>query len=76
MTVLLNTRFYNKLQWGTKVLTHFRKMAPFCIVDIYLSPSPVYPNPFPPKSMLNFGASSPCFTSDNIDSGGEGIYGV
>ena len=23
-----------RLQWGTKVLTHFHKMAPFCIVDI------------------------------------------
>ena len=23
-----------KLQWGTKVLTHIHKMAPFCIVDI------------------------------------------
>ena len=34
------------------------------------------PNPFPPKSMLNFGPSSLFFTSDNIDSGGEGIYGI
>ena len=38
-----------------------------------LSPSPVYPNPFPPKSMLDFGPSSLFFTSDNIDSGGDGI---
>ena len=49
------------------MLTHFRKMAPFCIVDILI--------PFPPKSMLNFGPSSLFFTSDNIDLGGEGIYG-
>ena len=42
----------------------------------YLSPYPVYPNPFPPKSVLYFGPSSLSFTSDNIDSGGEGIYGV
>ena len=46
------------------------------IYNKYLSPSPVYPNPFPPKSMLNFGPSSLFFPSDNIDSGGEGIYGV
>ena len=39
-------------------------------------PSPVYPNPFPTKSMLYFGPVSLCFTSDNIDSGGEGIYGI
>ena len=42
----------------------------------YLSPSPVYLHPSPPKSMLYFGPSSLSFTSDNIDSGGEGIYGV
>ena len=36
------------LQWGTKVLTHFRKMAPFCIVDI-LIPFPCLPQPLPPK---------------------------
>ena len=42
----------------------------------YLSPYPVYPNPFPPKSVLYFGPSSLSFTSGNIDSGGEGIYGV
>ena len=42
----------------------------------YLSPSPVYLHPLPPKSMLYFGPSTLSFTSDNIDSGGEGIYGV
>ena len=42
----------------------------------YLSSYPVYPNPFPPKSMLYFGPSSLSFTSDNIDSRGERIYGV
>ena len=42
----------------------------------YLSPSPSYLHPSPPKSMLYFGPSSLSFTSDNIDSGGEGIYGV
>ena len=34
------------------------------------------PNPFPPKSMLYFGPSSLSFTSENIDSGDEGSYGV
>ena len=33
-----------KLQWGTKVLTHFRKMAPFCIVDILILSTPT-PSP-------------------------------
>ena len=66
---------FDNLQWGTKVLRHFRKMAPFCIMA-YLSPSPVYPNPFPPKSMMYFGPSSLSVTLDNIDSGSEGIYGV
>ena len=54
------------------MLRHFRKMAPFCIVDILI--------PFPQKSMLYFGPSSLSFSSDNIDSGGggrgEGTYGV
>ena len=39
----------NELQWGTKVLTHFRKMAPFCIVDI-LIPFPCLPQPLPPQN--------------------------
>ena len=47
------------------MLTHFRKMAPFCVVDILI--------PFAPKSMLNFGPSSLFFTSDNIDSGVRGF---
>ena len=42
----------------------------------YLSPYPVYLNPFPPKSVLYFEPSSLSFTSGNIDSGGEGIYGI
>ena len=33
-------------------------------------------NPSPQISMLYFEPSSLSFTSDNIDSGGEGIYGV
>ena len=43
----------------------------------YTYPLPLStPTPSPPKSMLNFGPSSLFFTSDNIDSGGRGIYGV
>ena len=42
-----------KVQWGTKVLTHFRKMAPFCIVDI-LIPFPCLPQPLPPKINVEF----------------------
>ena len=41
------------LQWRTKVLTHFRKMAPFCIVDI-LIPFPCLPQPLPPKINVEF----------------------
>ena len=50
------------------MLRHFRKMAPFCMVDI--------PIPFPPTSMLYSGPSSLSFTSDHIDLGSEGVYGV
>ena len=46
-------------------MRRFRKMALFCIVDI--------PILFPPKSMFYFGSSSLAFTSDNIDSWGEGF---
>ena len=42
-----------KLQRGTKVLTHFLKMAPFCIVDI-LIPFPCLPQPLPPKINVEF----------------------
>ena len=64
------------LQWGTKVLLrNFRKMAPFCIVDIPI-PFPCLPQPLLPESMLYFGPSSLSFISDNIDLGGEGIYGI
>ena len=38
-------------------------MAPFCIVDIFIS-FPCLPQPLPPK------------INDNIDAGDEGIYGV
>ena len=41
------------LQWGTKVLTHFRKMAPFCTVDI-LIPFPCLPQPLSPKINVEF----------------------
>ena len=37
----------------TKVLTHFRKTAPFCIVDI-LIPFPCLPQPLPPKINVVF----------------------
>ena len=52
-----------------KSVRHFCKMTPFSIVDMYLSPSPVFPHPLSPKSMLYFKLSSLSFTSDNIDSG-------
>ena len=45
------------------------------MVDI-LIPFPCLPQPRPPKSMLYFGPSSLSFSSDNIDLGGEGIYGI
>jgi len=35
------------------VLTHFRKMAPFCIVDI-LIPLPCLPQPLPPEINVEF----------------------
>ena len=60
------------------MLTHFRKMAPICIVNI-LIPFPVLPQPLPPKINVefwtlksffyfrqHFGLSSLFFTSDNI----------
>ena len=50
-------------------------MAPFCIVDI-LIPFPCLPQPLPPKINVEFWTLKSFFTSDNIDSGGEGIYGV
>ena len=46
-------RLCSRLQWGTKVLRHFRKMAPFCIVDI-LIPFPCLPQPLPPKINVEF----------------------
>ena len=42
-----------KLQWATKVLTHFRKMGPFCIVEI-LIPFPCLPQPLAPKINVEF----------------------
>ena len=61
----------DNLQWGTKVLRHFRKMTPFCMVDI--------PIPFPPKSMLNFGPSSLFFFTQTTlirwGGGGGGVGG-
>ena len=41
------------LQWGTKVLTHFHKMAPFCLVDI-LIPFPCLQQPLSPKINVEF----------------------
>ena len=59
-----------------EVLTYFRKMAPFCIVDI-LIPFPCLPQPLLPKNQCwILDPQVFFFTSDNIDSGGEGIYGV
>ena len=42
-----------ELQWGTKVLRHFPKMAPFCIVGIPI-PFPCLPQPLPPKINVVF----------------------
>ena len=57
-------------------MTHFRRMAPFCIVDI-LVPFPCLPQPLNPKINVEFWTlKSFFFTSDNSDSGGERIYGV
>ena len=42
-----------KLQWGTKVLTHFRKVAPFCIVDILIT-FPCLPQPLTLKINVEF----------------------
>ena len=35
------------------MLTHFHKMAPFCIVDIVI-PFPCLPQPLPPKVNVEF----------------------
>ena len=35
------------------MLTHFREMVPFCIVDI-LTPFPCLPQPLPPKMNVEF----------------------
>ena len=43
----------DNLQRGTKVLRHFRKIAPFCIVDIPI-PFPCLPQPLPPKINVVF----------------------
>ena len=64
----------DNLQWGTKVLRHFRKMTPFCMGDIPI-PFPCLPQPLPPKINVEFWSLKSLFTSDNIDSGGRGIYG-
>ena len=42
-----------ELQWGTKVLRHFRKMAPFWIVDLPI-PFPCLPPSLPPKINVVF----------------------
>ena len=47
--------FKSELQWGTKVLRHFRKMAPFCKVDIPIL-LPCLPQPLPPKINVVFWA--------------------
>ena len=39
-----------------------------CLVDMYLSPPPVFSHALSPKSMLYFRPSSLSFTSGNIDS--------
>ena len=54
------------------MLTHFRKMAPFCIVDILIL-FPCLPQPLHPKINVEFWTSSLFFTSDNIDSGVGGF---
>ena len=66
---------WGKLQWGTKVLRHFRKMAPFCIVDIPI-PFPCLPQPLPPKINVVFWTLKSFFYFRQHWFGGEGIYGV
>ena len=44
-------------------------MTPFSIVNMYLSPPPVFHHPLSLKSRWYFRPSSLSFTSDNIDSG-------
>ena len=44
-------QFY--LQWGTKVLRHFCKIAPFWIMDLPI-PFPCLPPPLPPKINVVF----------------------
>ena len=46
-------RWLGWLQWGTKVLRHFRKMAPFWIVDLPI-PFPCLPPSLPPKINVVF----------------------
>ena len=60
--------------WGTKVLRHFSKMAPFWTVDIPI-PSPCVPPPLRPKPMLYFRLKS-FFYHKQHWFGGGGIYGV
>ena len=67
--------YWSKLQWGTKVLTHFRKRAPFCIVDI-LIPFPCLPQPLPPKINVEFWTLKSFFYFRQHWFGGWGIYGV
>ena len=49
-------------------------MTPFPIVNMYLSPPPVFHHPLSPKSRWYFRPSSLSFTSDNIDSGVGRFY--
>ena len=68
----------DNLQWGTKVLRHFRKMTPFCMVDIPI-PFPCLPQPLPAKINVEFWIlkSFVYFRQHWFGGGGgEGIYGV
>ena len=63
---------FTYLQWGTKVLRHFLKMAPFCIVDIPI-PFPCLPQPLPPKINVVFWTLKSFFYFRQHWFGGTGV---
>ena len=67
----LSISFVSKPWWGTKVLRHFRKMAPFSIVDIPI-PFPCLPQPLPPKINVVFWALKSFFYFRQHWFGGSG----
>ena len=66
---------FRNLQWGTKVLTHFCKMAPFFIVDKPI-PFPSVPLPPPPKINIVFYIIKSFFNWKQHWFRGGGIWGL